>query len=106
MNKIYNYNSINPKRLRPCYEHGQKKMSHGDYAKCPTTSNSLSLNLDIGTVRVPESDRRKMESFLQQKVNHAMQDMKWYSVDIGKTIMNPVGFFKNALKRDLLRTTA
>jgi hypothetical protein len=96
MNKVWSYS---PLRKSKNYEQGSKKMSLGDFKKCPSSSNSLSLTLENCTDFVPFGKFKEMEEYLQKKIRLSIEDMRWYLKETGKTITNFAAFFGDAMSR-------
>lgn len=103
MNKVWNHKSNSLKNKDGSYEHGSKKMSLGDLGKCPSSSNSLSQEMNICTGWVPSGDVKKAEDWLRKKIRDSINDVKWYVVDQKHHLISLKGLLGSCLKENLAR---
>lgn len=101
MNRVWSYKSPNPNKLGSGFEQGLRKMSHGEFQKCPTISNSLSEAMKMCTGWVPDSQVKAMMSLLLNKTRESLNDLKWYVQDQGNSVKSYPGFFSSSLRRHL-----
>lgn len=101
MNKVWNHKPLTHKEKDGNHEQSSEKMSHGNLAKCPSSSNSLSQEMKICTAFVPSEEVRKAESWLRKKIQDSVNDIKWYVVDQKHRLRSFKGLLSSRLKANL-----